>query len=129
MTRVVFVLLVVLVVVALIGANLRGTIAEPATSALSTAVVIQQVTMCVIPLAVLIVLALGIVAYIVAHRADSVHTKHADETRTASGQPHDQVIAPSVPTPGTIINPSRVVRQSRALRSRAAGKLAARWFR
>lgn len=64
-------LLIIAVIVIAIGASVRGTIAEPATSttavaattALGTAVVIQQMTMCVIPLAVLVVIGLGIVAW------------------------------------------------------------------
>lgn len=64
-------LLIIAVIVIAIGASVRGTIAEPATSttavaattALGTAVVIQQMTMCIVPLAVLVVIGLGIVAW------------------------------------------------------------------
>ena len=134
-------LFIIAVIVIGIGANVRGTIAEPATSttavvattgiaasnaaatsALGSAVVIQQLTMCVIPLALLVVLGLAIVAFIQWRKSEMQRVEDVPVTTAPARQ---------VETPDhhTITNQVRTVRRvARVRKPRTASRAAMRMF-
>ena len=137
-------LLIIAVIVVVIGTNVRGTIAEPATSttavaatsglaisnaaatsALGTAVVIQQLTMCVLPLALLVVIGLGIAAFILWRRERAVAQPQTTEVETRT-TPKVSRMADSSSDRAPARTPVRVVRKFR--RSHHAARAAAKMF-
>ena len=120
-------LVVILMIVAVLGANVRGVISEPATSttavaatsALGTAVVIQQLNMCLIPLAVLAVIALAIVAWMM-WRKEYMRENETRITPEQSGRI-------TLPDRAQVQDPVRVIRTFKR-HSRGNSRAAMRMF-